>query len=199
MLAADSSSTTVFVPQVCLAFSCPQGYTQLFPSTAVFFLIKSSLWVPSQTHVSWLTLTLFINLKLNISSSWEPSLPYTRFTSPCTGFSENSYFSLHTGPQSDQWWHSIPNKVHNKCNALESSQNHPTTTPGLWKNCLPRNWHVLHHVQLFVALWTVVSSVHGIFQARLLEWVATSSSRGSSWPRDQTCVFCISCTGRWVL
>ena len=28
------------------------------------------------------------------------------------------------------------------------------------------------------------SSVHGIFQARILEWVAISSSRGSSWPRD---------------
>ena len=32
------------------------------------------------------------------------------------------------------------------------------------------------------------SSVHGIFQARILEWVAISSSRGSSVPRDQTCV-----------
>ena len=30
------------------------------------------------------------------------------------------------------------------------------------------------------------SSVHGILQARILEWVAMSSSRGSSWPRDQT-------------
>ena len=30
------------------------------------------------------------------------------------------------------------------------------------------------------------SFVHGIFQARILEWVATSSSRGSSWSRDQT-------------
>ena len=30
------------------------------------------------------------------------------------------------------------------------------------------------------------SSVHGILQARLLEWVAISFSRGSSWPRDQT-------------
>ena len=29
------------------------------------------------------------------------------------------------------------------------------------------------------------SSAHGIFQARLLEWVAISSSRGSSRPRDQ--------------
>ena len=32
------------------------------------------------------------------------------------------------------------------------------------------------------------SSAHRIFQARILEWVAISSSRGSSWPRDQTCV-----------
>ena len=32
------------------------------------------------------------------------------------------------------------------------------------------------------------SSVHGISQARILEWVAISFSRGSSWPRDQTWV-----------
>ena len=30
------------------------------------------------------------------------------------------------------------------------------------------------------------SSVHGIFQARVLEWVAISFSKGSSWPRDWT-------------
>ena len=30
------------------------------------------------------------------------------------------------------------------------------------------------------------SSVHGILQARILEWVAMSFSRGSSKPRDQT-------------
>ena len=32
------------------------------------------------------------------------------------------------------------------------------------------------------------SSVHGISQARILERVAISSSRGSSWPRGQTCI-----------
>ena len=32
------------------------------------------------------------------------------------------------------------------------------------------------------------SSVHGILQARILEWVAMPSSRGLSWPRDQICV-----------
>ena len=33
------------------------------------------------------------------------------------------------------------------------------------------------------------SSIHGIFQARVLEWVAISFSSGSSWPRDWTQVF----------
>ena len=32
------------------------------------------------------------------------------------------------------------------------------------------------------------SSIHGIFQARMLEWIAISFSRGSSWPRNQTLV-----------
>ena len=32
------------------------------------------------------------------------------------------------------------------------------------------------------------SSVHGILQARILEWVAMPSSRGSFQPRDQTCI-----------
>ena len=36
------------------------------------------------------------------------------------------------------------------------------------------------------------SFVHGIFQARILEWVAISFSRGSSRPRNQTCTSCIA-------
>ena len=36
------------------------------------------------------------------------------------------------------------------------------------------------------------SSVHGIFQARILEWAAIPWSRGSSQPRDQTRVSCIA-------
>ena len=38
------------------------------------------------------------------------------------------------------------------------------------------------------------SSAHGILQARIMEWIAISSSRGSSQPKNQTQVF-----GRWVL
>ena len=40
------------------------------------------------------------------------------------------------------------------------------------------------------------SFVHGIFQARTLEWVAIPFSRGSSWPRDWTCA---SYIGRQIL
>jgi len=43
------------------------------------------------------------------------------------------------------------------------------------------------------------SSVHGTFQARILEWVAISSSKGSSWPSDWTLFSCFSCIGRWIL
>ena len=37
------------------------------------------------------------------------------------------------------------------------------------------------------------SSVHGIFQARILEWVAISFSRGASQPRDRTQISCMVC------
>ena len=56
--------------------------------------------------------------------------------------------------------------------------------------------HEAKHVML-LTLWDPmdcsppVSSVHGISQARILEWVTISSSRGSSRPRDQTHVACI--------
>ena len=62
--------------------------------------------------------------------------------------------------------------------------------PGLW---LERKVKVksLSRVRLFAITWTVAlpgSSVHGIFQVRILEWVAISFSRRSSRPRDWTWV-----------
>ena len=48
-------------------------------------------------------------------------------------------------------------------------------------SCFSRVW-------LFATLWMVTrqASLNGIPQARILEWVAMPSSRGSSWPRDWT-------------
>ena len=72
--------------------------------------------------------------------------------------------------------------------------------PGFWELCA-MNWgkrsevKSLSHVRLFATPWTVAhsgSSVHGILQARILEWVAISFSRGSSQLRDQTWVSCIA-------
>ena len=42
------------------------------------------------------------------------------------------------------------------------------------------------------------SSDHGAFPARILEWGAISSSRGSSQLKDQTCISSISCIGRQI-
>jgi len=50
-------------------------------------------------------------------------------------------------------------------------------------------------IQLFVTPWMVTHQTPlsmGFFQARTLEWIAISFSRGSSWPRDRTLVPCIS-------
>ena len=48
--------------------------------------------------------------------------------------------------------------------------------------------------------WTICrlpgSSIHGVFQVSILEWIAISFSRRSSWPRDRTHV---SCIGRQIL
>ena len=41
------------------------------------------------------------------------------------------------------------------------------------------------------------SSVHGILQAMILEWVSMPSPRRSSWPKDGTRVSCISCILHW--
>ena len=56
-------------------------------------------------------------------------------------------------------------------------------------------------VQLCLTLWDRVgcsqpgSSVHRIFQRRILEWVAIAYSRRSSWPMDGARIFYFSCIG----
>ena len=63
---------------------------------------------------------------------------------------------------------------------------------------MPLNWwgddYVLSRIWLFMSPWTVPTRLpcHGILQARILERVAISSSRESSWRRDRTCVSCVA-------
>ena len=46
---------------------------------------------------------------------------------------------------------------------------------------------------------TLGSFVHGILQARILEWVVMPFSKGSFWPRDQTRISYVCCIGRQIL
>ena len=62
--------------------------------------------------------------------------------------------------------------------------------------------YVLNYFQLFVTPWTVACQAAlsmGFSQARILEWIAISSSRCSSWPRNWTLVSSISCIGTRIL
>ena len=71
-----------------------------------------------------------------------------------------------------------------------------------WSFCFPQSYGM--HAKLLQLCLTLCnpmdhslpgSSIHGILQARILEWVAMCSLRGFSQPRDRTCVSCI--TGRF--
>ena len=61
------------------------------------------------------------------------------------------------------------------------------------QKCSKMNHYLMQHNSEYLhACGPPASSVHGILQARILEWVAMPSSRGSSWPKDRTCVSCIA-------
>ena len=68
-----------------------------------------------------------------------------------------------------------------------------------------RGWVLCLVVQLCLTLCDPMdcsppgSSVHGISQTRILEWVAISFSRGSSRLSYRHLVSCVSCMGRWIL
>ena len=61
---------------------------------------------------------------------------------------------------------------------------------------------MLSRLQFFVTPWTVAHQPPLLMEfsrARILELVAISHSKGSSWSRDQTRISCVSCIGRQIL
>ena len=109
------------------------------------------------------------------------------------------FFELHTQKQTTSRCHTTKNAetLQDGCAGLQD----PHTSPVQIFYVLPA-WKV----KVLVAQWCPTlcdpidcslpgSSVHGIFQARILEWIAIPFSRGSSWPRDRIWVSCI--TGRF--
>ena len=66
--------------------------------------------------------------------------------------------------------------------------------------CVCVHAQLLSHVWLLATLWTIArqAPLYGIFQTRMLEWVAIFSSRGSSQAMDQICLLCLlHC--KWIL
>ena len=100
---------------------------------------------------------------------------------------------------------------HYNCRTLVPAHNPPLSSPG------DTSFIFQAHPGLRQAIWpqaqagegicacpvaqclTLRSSVCGISQARILEWVAISCSRGSSQPRDPTHLSFVSCFGKWIL
>ena len=109
------------------------------------------------------------------------------------------------------WWHSWASGVPFICTP-DSAWAWPASSPAHSRHSVnpvrmfterkeDNSWHRgamqqkwLSHVRLFVTPWTVAHQAPlsmGILQARILEWVAMPSSRGSSRPRNWTYVSCL--------
>ena len=135
------------------------------------------LWV-LLTCINIVTCVLFINIHWisQLLSSWIGCMDVVMAKTACTVFSKNSQ----SVPLSS-WW----------CLRMNWPGRHPFDTIGV---CVC----VCMHTQSCLTLCDHMScslpssSVHGIFQARILEWVAISFSRGSLQPRDRTCISCIA-------
>ena len=54
---------------------------------------------------------------------------------------------------------------------------------------------------LFATPWSIArqAPLSTGYNTTILARVAISFSRGSSWPRDQACISCVCCVGRWIL
>ena len=87
------------------------------------------------------------------------------------------------GHQRWTWSNNNRNKVHNKWNVLESSQNHPL---GLWKNCLPQN---------------CPSLVPGVYSNPSVKWLGTTAlchkAREQRSPTWQTLILPLRTCSLW--
>ena len=101
--------------------------------------------------------------------------------------SPSSWLSLHSpNPSSSfcwSWWGEVKNRGHTNWFSYKHLHVSDQILRRYWLYWLSR----FSRVRLFaIPCSPPGSSVHGILWARILEWVAFSFSRASSWPRDQT-------------
>ena len=153
---------------VCVTFNYLATLNVLTLQTTKIFLNKLFKWASSSSlknHNKCVCVCVY-----TISRAWLFATPWTvaRQAPLSMGFPRQEYWSTMRFPS--------PQKKFNQPVHLSEVKS-------------------ISRVRLFATLWTAAppgSSVHGIFQARVLEWVAIFSSRGSSQPRDWTQVSCIA-------
>ena len=79
-----------------------------------------------------------------------------------------------------EWGHIFPNSLSNELSSHVTAR--PVSCSDHEGCCV--KWKSLSRVWLFATPW--IGTVHGILQARILEWVAFPFSRGSSQHKDRT-------------
>ena len=108
--------------------------------------------------------------------------------------SEREKGRLKMTPSPCAWWD--VGRMSISTNSLEWKESyvHPDT-----RVCCAMSWQLCPTLRSSMDSSPPISSVHGILQARILEWIAMTSSRGSSWLKDWTRISKASCTDRWAL
>ena len=106
---------------------------------------------------------------------------------------------LHLMGRVRQQFEFVPLRKHYLKSWEEAASCRPQREPNVCP-CLCLHLHAQSCLTLSNPIDPPGSPVHGIFQVRTLQWVAISHSAGSSRPRGQTHVSCISsCLGRQIL
>ena len=137
----------------------------------------------------------------NLSDDLRPSSAPGYITK--TGSAQWRFCRIQAGPLGKaSWWESESALLlllshFSLSDSVQPHRRQPTRLPRPWDSPGKNTGVGCHfsHVQFFATIWTIAhqdSSVHGILQTRILEWVVNSFSRGSSQPRDRTRVSCIS-------
>ena len=193
---------------------CLPNLCLVFPSIYISFLHHccQTRWVPTQSisstmkcvewmyHDPWQCDTThrnsFIPLVWKMAGNewWTNNLR-------CHQWLAGEMLHLHIGFQTDySKWGSRLVPPEYKTTMLQGPKTEPQISgipdPGKWSLCCCLFAQSCPNLCDLMDCSPLGSFVHGISQARILEWVAISFSRGSSQPRDWTC---ISCIGRWIL